>query len=113
IENETLRQVGRAYTDLLRAEGRRSLARKIYADAREVERVTAAFAKVGQGRQADADRAATERLNVENEMRAAEGEVSIASARLAQLLNLEPTIRLHPLEQRVVPTPIVPDPIPM
>ena len=36
-----------------------------------------------------------------------------ASARLCQLLNLDPSIRLHPTDAFVVPHPLVPDPIPV
>ena len=113
VENEMLRRVAVAYADLLRAEGRRSLARKIYDQAREVERVTSDYVKVGLGRKADADRATTERLNLEAELRGAEGETLTASARLSQLLNLDPTMQLRAVETQLVPTPIVPDPIPL
>lgn len=113
VENEMLRQVAVAYAELLRAEGRRSLARKIYDEAREVERVTGDYVKVGLGRQADADRATTERLNLEAELRGAEGETLLASARLSQLLNLDPTLQLRAVETQLVPTPVVPDPIPL
>ena len=37
----------------------------------------------------------------------------IASATLAELLSLDPSIRLHPIEDRYVPMPMVPDPIPL
>ena len=36
-----------------------------------------------------------------------------SSARLCQLLNLDPSIRLHPTDAYVVPHPLVPDPIPV
>ena len=36
-----------------------------------------------------------------------------ASARLCRLLNLDPSIRLHPTDAWVVPQPIVPDPMPV
>ena len=37
----------------------------------------------------------------------------MASARLCRVLNLDPSIRLHPTDAWVVPAPIVPDPIPL
>jgi outer membrane protein TolC len=45
--------------------------------------------------------------------REAEGEVLTASSRLAQLLNLDPSNRLEAAEGKVLPTPLVPDPIPL
>ncbi|WP_422928346.1 hypothetical protein [Singulisphaera sp. PoT] len=36
-----------------------------------------------------------------------------ASARLCEVLNLDPSIRLHPTDAWVVPRPIVPDPMPV
>src|SRR5262249_57121091 len=67
----------------------------------------------GQGRIADANRAATVLANWEASIQAAEAEILTASARLCQLLNLDPAIRLHPTDAVVVPQPIVPDPIPL
>lgn len=112
-ENEILRQVALAYTDLLRAEGNRVLALKIREEAREVVRLTAAFAKAGQGRQSDADRAISEFGRREADLQGAEGAVLTASARLAELLNLDPSTRLHTIDAWVVPTPVVPEPIPL
>jgi outer membrane protein TolC len=82
-------------------------------DAREVARITAAYAKVGQGRQADADRAATELEQRNNDILRAEADVLTASARLCQLLDLDPSTRLHTSDGCVVPAALVPDPIPL
>src|SRR5262249_50081165 len=43
----------------------------------------------------------------------AEGDMVTASARLTQLLDLDPVVRLHVTDGWVVPAPIVPDPIPL
>ena len=43
----------------------------------------------------------------------AEGDILTASARLCQLLDLDPSVRLHAIDGYVVPAPIVPDPIPL
>ncbi|HEX7380355.1 MAG TPA: TolC family protein [Pirellulales bacterium] len=111
IRNNVLLRVSLAYMDLLRANGRRGIAIRIRDDAGEVARLTKAYAQTGQGRQADADRAATELQKREADLMVAEGEMVIASTGLAKLLNLEPTVRLQPTEAWVVPMPIVPDPI--
>jgi outer membrane protein TolC len=111
IRNQVLLRVSLAYMELLRASGRRAIAIRIRDDAAEVARLTSAYARTGQGRQADADRAATELGKRETDLMVAEGELMIASSRLAQLLNLEPTVRLEPTEAWVVPMSLVPEPI--
>jgi outer membrane protein TolC len=113
VRNDILLAVAAAYLELLRAEGRRAIALQTRDEAREVARVTANYAKTGEGRQADADRAVTEFEQREADFIQAEGDILIASARLTQLLDLDPAIRLHAIDGWVVPAPIVPDPIPL
>jgi outer membrane protein TolC len=113
VRHDVLLRVAAAYLELLRAEGRRAIGLQTRAEAAEVARVTANYAKTGQGRQADADRAATELEQRNTEVLQAEGEILTASARLSQLLDLDPSVRLHALDGWVVPAPIVPDPIPL
>jgi outer membrane protein TolC len=112
-ENEMLGRVAHAYLELLRAEGERSVAALVRNDARQVVNLTGTYAKAGVGRKADLDRAETEFARAEANLREAEGRVLIASAQLAALLNLDPSVRLHPVEATVVPEPCVPDPIPL
>ena len=113
VRNAVLLRVAVGYLELLRAEGRRAIALQTRAEASEVARVTAAFARTGQGRRADADRAATELEQRNDEFLQAENEVLTASAKLAQLLDLDPSVRLHAIDGWVVPAPIVPDPVPL
>jgi outer membrane protein TolC len=113
VRNDVLLRVAVGYVELLRAEGRRAVNAQTREEAREVARLTAAYARTGQGRQADADRAATELDRRNTEVLQAEGEVLTASARLAQLLDLDPAVRLHATDGWVVPAPVVPDPIPL
>ncbi|HVW39679.1 MAG TPA: hypothetical protein VHB99_20315, partial [Pirellulales bacterium] len=87
VRNEVLKRVALAYVELLQAAGRRAIAIGIRDDAAEIARLTAAYARTGQGRQADADRAATELGKRETDLLVTEGELLMASARLAQLLN--------------------------
>ena len=101
---------------LLRAaprRGARAVAMQVREEARKVAQLTEAYAKAGQGTKADANRGATELAEREANFQAAEGYVLVASARLCQVLNLDPSIRLHPTDAWVVPPPIVPDPIPV
>jgi outer membrane protein TolC len=113
VRNDTLLRVAVGYVELLRAEGRRAVSAQTRDEAAEVARVTANFARIGQGRQADADRAATELEQRNSDVLRAEGDMLTASARLAQLLDLDPSTRLHATDGWVVPAPIVPDPIPL
>lgn len=113
VENEVLLKVALAYTDLLQARAGLSLALLTRNDAREVARLTANYAKTGDGRQSDADRAATELRRREEDVIAARAEVGQASRRLAELLNLNVTTPLRPVESQVVPQAIVPNRIPL
>jgi outer membrane protein TolC len=111
--NDVLGAVGNAYYELMRAEGLRAVYAQIRNDTAVVADITAAFAKVGEGRQADAERAATELAQRQVDVFGAEGRILVASARLCQILNLDPSLRLHVTDGWVVPTPIVPEPIPL
>jgi outer membrane protein TolC len=113
VQNEVLLRVAAGYLELLRGEGRRAIALKNRSEALEVARITANYAKTGQGRQADADRAATELEQRNNDVLDAENDLAIASARLSELLSLNPVDGLQPVESAVVPSPVVPDPIPL
>lgn len=113
IRNQAFLRTTLAYSELLRAGGLRAIALQVRDEARVVARLTAAYAESGQGRRADANRAATELAKRETEFQAAEGEMLVASARLCDVLNLDPSIRLSPTDAAVVPQPIVPDPMPV
>jgi len=113
IRNQTFLQTSLAYSELLRAEGRRAVALQVRDEAKRVADLTAAYAKAGQGRDADAHRALTELESRETDLIAAEGDILKASAQLCYVLNLDPSIRLHPTDSQVVPHPIVPDPMPV
>ncbi len=113
VRNQVFLRVCQAYCGLMRAEGHRAIAEHIASDAEQVAHITAQYARTGQGRPADADRAATEWSRRRANLRGAEGEILTASARLCRVLNLDPSIRLHPTDSWVAPLPIVPDPIPV
>jgi outer membrane protein TolC len=113
VRNQVLLRVASGYLELLRAEGRRAVAVQTRDEARELARITANHAAAGQGRRADANRAATTLEEYNAQVLEAENQVLTASARLAQLLDLDPSIRLHAVDGWVVPAPIVPDPIPL
>ena len=96
--NTVLLDVGVRYYDLVGAEGRLAAVRQSELNMGEVVRLTAEQAKAGQGNQADADRAKSEALLFHQDEQRAEEEVAVASARLAELLNLDPSGRLQSQE---------------
>lgn len=112
-QNEILLRVVTAYLELLRAEGRHATTLQAVAEAEEVARITANYAKAGQGRQPDADRAASELEQRRGDLLRTEGDVLTASARLCRLLSLNPSVRLQTTDGWVVPQAVVPDPIPL
>ncbi len=112
-QNDVLLQVAGAYTELLRTHARFSLAVITRNDAREVARLTARYAEAGEGRRADAERAATELRRREEDVIQARYEIGQASRRLAEILNLENTVLLRPVESQVVPQSIIPNRIPL
>jgi outer membrane protein TolC len=113
VRNDVLLRVATRYVDLLHGEGRRAIALKTRGEGAEVARITAEYALTGQGRQADADRAAADLAQHDEDILDAENEILTASARLAQVLNLNPSVRLFAIDGWVVPTPLVPEPIPL
>jgi outer membrane protein TolC len=113
VRNQTFLQTTLAYSELLRAEGKRAISLQVVEEAKRIADLTAAYANAGQGRQADAQRAQTELQQRENDVKTAEEEVLVSSARLCYVLNVDPSIRLHPTDAFIVPHPVVPDPIPV
>ena len=109
VRNQMFLRTTLAYSELLRAEGRRAVALQVRDEAKRVADLTAAYSNAGQGRQADAHRALTELESRESDVLASEGAVLTSSARLCNVLNLDPTLRLHPTDAFVAPHPIVPD----
>jgi outer membrane protein TolC len=113
VRNDILVRVADAYLELARAEGRLAIAVKNESEAAEVARVTAEFAskKGGLAKQSDADRAATELNQRRTDLLEAEGVLQTASARLAQVLSVDPSSRLQTADAFTVPRTLVPDPI--
>jgi outer membrane protein TolC len=113
VRNQVFLEVAVSYSELIRAEGRLAIGRQVRDEAGEIARLTAEYARTGEGRQADADRAGAELASRDSDVLEAEGTVLTASARLARAINVDPSIRLHPTDAYAVPLPIVPDPIPV
>ncbi len=112
VRNQVLLKVVVAYLDLVGAQARRSVAIQARKESDVVAQITAAYAATGQGLPADAERAATELQLRESELVAAEADVSVASARLAEVLSLNHSQRLYATDNYLVPHPAVPELIP-
>lgn len=111
--NNTFLQLTTAYCRLVQAQGIRAIRVRIRDDAAEIARITASYAKVGQGRPADADRAATELGRRNADILVADAEIAEASAHVAEILNLESSVQLRSSENWAVPRSIAPDLIPL
>ncbi|HWG43556.1 MAG TPA: TolC family protein, partial [Gemmataceae bacterium] len=115
VRNQIFLRTATGYMNLLRAEGRLAIATKNRSEAHEIARLTAVYAITGQGKESDADRAATELAHRNSDVVEAEGEILVASAQLARLINVPPTVPMRALEgwEGLVPRSMVPDPIPL
>jgi outer membrane protein TolC len=94
-QNTVLLEVATCYFALVGAEARLKALEISEGDFGKIVTITAAFAELKQGREADALRARTEALLVHAATERMEEEVAVASAELARLLNLDPSVRLR------------------
>ena len=83
-----------AYLEVLRSAQELRIAEETRDNAKQLAELTATFARTGQGPQADADRTSVELVRRRNEVSRAEEAVTVASAGLAELLSLDPTIQV-------------------
>lgn len=93
--NETLLVVSSRFLELVTAEAELAAMKRSENDLHEVVELTTAFARAGRAREADASRArgAAQLLHVEEQR--VEERVAVASADLAEVLNLDTAIRLQ------------------
>ena len=96
-----------AYLDLLRAFQQQAIAQETLHHVEQLGDVTAAFARAGQGSQADADRAQTEVALRKNAVAQAAVQAQLASARLVELLHLQSNRILVPEEPTLVPIDLI------
>lgn len=111
--NDALLDTSLAYLDLLRSKQLLSIALETQANAAQLAKLTATFARTGQGSQADADRMEAELARRRVEAARAEERVDTSSARLAQLLSLDATMTFEPREPTIIPVDLVPEDVPV
>jgi outer membrane protein TolC len=111
--NNILLEVAGLHFELLAAEADLRVRRESATQEAEVARLTRAYADAQEGREADAERAATELSLIVDEVQQAEEEVSVASARLAHRLHLDQSVRVRPLAPMVEKVTIVDPGVPL
>jgi outer membrane protein TolC len=94
--NDVLLRAVDLYLALVAAEERLAAIRHSEEDFGAVARLTADFARVGQGRDADAQRARTALLLLQDDEARAQEEIAVSSADLIRVLDLDPCTRLRP-----------------
>jgi outer membrane protein TolC len=105
--HDQMLRAAESYLDLLRAHQELAIAEETLANSNELLKLTSDFSRTGQGAQADADRAATETAIRQNDVSRAHEAVSVASARLAEVLHLDAPLKVVPLEQQMTPIELV------
>lgn len=95
--NNILLEVAELHFELLAANADLRVRRESATQETEVARLTSAYARAQQGREADAERAATELSLIVDEVRQAEEDVAVASARLAHRLHLDQSVSIRPV----------------
>jgi outer membrane protein TolC len=106
--------VALTYLDLLRVYGALAINTETLANAQQMLVFNMAAEKAGFGKTpADPNRARTEIELRRQERIDLEGQAALVSARLAQLLLLDPTLDLRPAETAVVPIALVPATVPL
>jgi outer membrane protein TolC len=93
--HDVLLDVAVAYLTLVGADARVRALRRSEEDVGEVVRMTANFAREGQGRPADAGRARSEALLLHAQEERAEEEAAVAAAELARLLDADTAVRFR------------------
>jgi len=106
--------VALTYLDLLRAYGALAINAEILSKAELIFQSASAADREGLGKTtADANRARTELEILRQERIDLEAAAGVASARLAQLLLLEPSVDLLPADAQVLPIELVPTSAPL
>ena len=105
--HDQMLRAAEAYLELLRSHQELAIAKETLGNATELANLTASFSETGQGAQADADRAATEKAIRENDVARAREAVAVASARVSEVLHLDAPLRVVPAENRTTPIELV------
>jgi outer membrane protein TolC len=105
--NDGMFRAALGYIELLRAAEDVAIAERAKTDALQLAELTSAYAKSGQGLQSDADRASTELSIRGSDALRSQEAFQVASARLAQILRLDPLVLLQPIDPVITPFELV------
>ena len=111
--NDVLLSAALAHLEAVRAAQETRIARATRGKAKSLADLTATFARAGSGTQADADRAQTELFRRQNDESRAREATRVASARLSQILSLDPSVEIVPKEPTVTPIELVSHDLPL
>jgi outer membrane protein TolC len=93
--NQVLLEVASRFLELVSAEAELASLRQSEGDMKEVARLATVFGEAGEARESDASRARGAALLLHTEEQRAEERVAVASANLAEVLNLDTSVRLQ------------------
>lgn len=107
VLNERLLNAATAYIELVNAYQDARILEESRDRTAELSKITADFAEVGEGLQADADRMQTELMLTDNRLIESRERIAVASARLAQAISLDANSQILPLDITAVPLDLV------
>jgi outer membrane protein TolC len=113
INNDAILRVAEAYFDLQQACGLLAISREAVSNAKELSEITGAFARTGQGLEADHRRALTELRHRRKDVELYTGQLLVASANLVRLLVLNPQMVIAPIEPAEAVISLFPDDVPL
>ncbi len=102
-EHDAWLQASQAYVELIRAHQEQAIANEVVTKLEDLERITAEYARTGQGLKSDHERVQTELALRRNDVLQATEAIQVASARLAQQVRLDPSTVFAPTESVMRP----------
>jgi outer membrane protein TolC len=111
--NNAVLAASESYFDLIQASGLLAIQREAAANAQALAEITASYARSGAGLEADHQRIVTELNHRRVGIEEAVGQLEVASANLVNLLVLDPSQVLAPVEPAEVVFRLVPDECPL
>jgi outer membrane protein TolC len=105
--NTVLLEVAKYYLDLLEASAWLEAQRRSAQEAADLVRIMDLYVQSGEGRPYDGDRCRTEWRIRRADVRRAEEQKAVASARLCRRLHLDPSIQINPPDRELVPVALI------
>jgi outer membrane protein TolC len=106
-ENDILMDVAVLHLELIGNQSLLAADRLSETQGYEIARITEAYSAAGQGRKADADRAQAEWRYLRADVQKAEESIGVTVARLANRLNLDPSVRVRAVSGPLSPLNLI------